>query len=239
MRIGSVDEMISTIGKGKGFANTNLFFVMMPIEGGDAARTLNFLCTSITLPSRQLQSLDRQIGADRRSIAYGFANPEVSMNFRVLNDQNVRDFFENWQNSIVTQVDDNEGNYDIAFPKDYVRPIKIYQLKKGQSFPIFNADKNVNLGPIRFDLNLDIDLGIKGKSTYEWVLEDAYPVTFQQETLADGPDAISEITIEFTYRRWKGSKITDSSLDIGLDIAGSVKNNIKEKIGNKIYDVLG
>ena len=78
-----------------------------------------------------------------------------------------------------------------------MRPIKIYQLKKGQSFPIFNADKNLNLGPLRFDLNLDIDFQIKGKSTYEWSLEDAYPVTFQSETLTDGPDAISEIRCRY------------------------------------------
>lgn len=239
MRIGTVDEMVSTIGKGKGFANTNLFYVMMPIEGGDNQRLMNFLCTSINLPSRQLSSLDRIIGADRRSIAYGFANPEVSMNFRVLNDQNVRQFFENWQNSIVTQVDDNEGNYDIAFPKDYVRPIKIYQLRKGQTFPIFNNDKQVNLGPLRFDLNLDIDLDIRGKSTYEWKLEDAYPVTFQNETLQDGTDAISEITVEFTYRRWSGRQIKNSGGDVGINVGASVGSNIGEKIGNKIYDILG
>jgi len=238
MRIGTVDEMISTIGKGGGFSTTNLYFVSLPIQGGDDQRTLNFLCNSITLPTRQLSTLDRQIGADRRSIAYGFANPEVTMNFRVLNDQNVRQFFENWQESIVTQVDTNEGNYDIAFPKEYVRPIRIYKLKKGQSFPIFNADKSLNLGPLKFDLNLDIDLGIDGKSTYEWYLEDAYPVTFQQETLSDGANAIAEITVEFTYRRWKGRQLKEGS-KLGLNIGGSIGSNVGEKIGNKIYDILG
>ena len=238
MRIGTVDQMIATIGKGKGFANTNLFFVQMPVSGGDNQRTMNFLCTSVALPSRQLSSLDRQIGADRRSIAYGFANPEVSMNFRVLNDQEMRQFFEDWQNQIVTQVDTNEGNYDIAFPKEYVRPVRIYQLKKGQTFPLFNADKSLNLGPLRFDLNLDIDLDVEGKSTYEWLLEDAYPVTFQQETLRDGNDEISEITVEFTYRRWRGRQTNDGS-KFGLNVGANIGSNIGEKIGNKIYDILG
>jgi hypothetical protein len=238
MRNNTIDEMISAISKGNGFAKTNLFFVMLPAQGSETARQLNLLCTSIALPSRQLSSVERIIGGDRRDIAYGFANPTVSMNFRVLNDQGVRQFFENWQNSIVTSRGDTEGDYDIAFPKEYVRPIHIYQLRKGVSFPIFNTNKQVNLGPFTVDLGADLDLEISGKSTYHWILEDAYPITFQNESLTDGADQISEITIEFSYRRWKGEILTEQS-KVGITASGDILTNIAEKIGNKIYDILG
>jgi len=239
-RPGTVEEMKSIISNGKGLAKTNLFYVEIPttqINSNVSTQILGYMCTSITLPSRQLSTLERQVGIDRRQLVYGFDNPTVSMNFRVLNDQKVRQFFEDWQNSIVVVRDDNEGDYDIAFPKEYVKPINIYQLEKGVSIPVFNRSKNLNLGPINIELDLDIDAGIRGKSNYNWILEDAYPVTFQSETLADGADAISEITVEFAYRRWRGQKVSGNT---NFHVTGSaqVKTDIGSKIGNKIYKFL-
>lgn len=234
----SIDELKATISDGGGVAKPNLFCVVLPAPS-TTARTLSYLCTSVTLPSRQMNALERQVGLDRRQLVYGFSNPDVSMNFRVMNDQLVRRYFEAWQQRIVTPSEDGfEGNYDVAFPREYLEPVHIYQLQKGVSFPIFNKNKDFSLGPLNVSLDFDFDAAITEKSTYHWILEDAFPVTFQHETLQDGGDTISELTVEFSYRRWKGEKM-DSKGKLGITGGAQISTNAGELIGKKIYDILG
>lgn len=237
---GTVDEMISIISAGKGVAQANLYYVHIPQVNGELdTKTLGYLCSSVALPSRQLSAVDRQVGLDRRQVVYGYSNGNVSMNFRVLNDQRVRQFFEEWQQSIVVSGEDgNEGDYGVAFPNDYIRPIHIYQLERGTSFPIANKNFSKSIGPINVNLELDFDAGLEGKANYHWVLEGAYPQTFQNETLSDGSQGtISEFTIEFAYKNWKGEKMTEKSR-LGVTGSAQISSDIGSKLGNKVYDIL-
>ena len=103
---------------------------------------------------------------------------------------------------------------------------------------MFNKNLDLNVGPIDLNFEVDIDAGLLGKSTYHWVLEEAFPVTFQQETLSDGSQGeISEFTIEFSYKRWSGEKIT-AERALGVTAQAGVTTNIEEQIGNAVYKAL-
>ena len=105
----TIDQFKASVGKGNGFARTNLYSVLLPSFGQtDAARNLSLFCSSISLPARQLSTVERQIGVDVQKVAYGYTNDDVSMTFRVLNDQATREYFENWQR-IVLGLGEQDG----------------------------------------------------------------------------------------------------------------------------------
>ena len=233
-KLNSIDDIKSIVGSGKGFARSNLFYVEIPSPWQgykETRRALGFLCTSVTLPSRQLTTVERKIGIETQQVVYGFLNPPVSMTFRILNDQKGRQFFEDWQQSIVYDNTGSEtaedGDYKIAFPDDYAKSsIKIYQLKRGFSVPLFNAEKNYSFGILSGSVGIDLDLEIfAGGATYMWELQQAFPVTLQSETLADGGTTISEINVEFAYKKWKGT-IMDETNSGGILGSIGLKTNI-------------
>lgn len=237
-----IEEFKSTISQGKGLANPSLFYVVLPrlrAEGVANPQPLNVLCRSVGLPSRQLSTVQREIGQDTQSIAYGYTNTNVQMRFLVLNNQRTRHYFEAWQNSIVKLKDQSqEGNYAVAFPDEYMHDIKIYQLKKEVGLPIINRSKDVKLGPINVNLEFDIDLTGGGGTTYQWTLYNAYPVMFNQEELtSDAKGQVSEITIEFAYKNWVGTPINKKS-GLGIKIDGGFSTDIGSQISNKIYSIL-
>lgn len=226
----TIDQFKSAVGKGNGFARTNLYSVTLPSFGTtETARNMSLFCSSVQLPSRDLSTVERRINMDLEQVAYGYSNPNVTMSFRVLNDQKTREYFDNWQSTIIGSSTDADGQYVASYPDDYCFPIHIYQLRKGASFPLYERDFGVNLGPINFNINLDLDLGTSGVATYHWLLDRAYPVSVQYETLTDGStNEISEIQVQFAYKRWKGEKINTKTL--GDTTAGKVLR-VLNKIG--------
>jgi len=245
--VGSVDQLKSLVASKKGFAKSNLYYVYLPSLQGlgnadcaDGRRDLGILCRSVTLPGRQLATVPRQIGPDYENIVYGYQNSNVSMTFRVLNDQGVREYFESWQRSILgDDVFDRDGHYSIAFPDQYQTPIQIFQLERGRSFPIFNRGKSIEIGPINVNLDLDIDVINGGGANYMWDIQNAYPLTFSSDTLSDdAKDQISEVTVEFGFKKWSGSK---QNPDQPLKLSGSASidaSSVASKAVNKLYNIL-
>jgi hypothetical protein len=237
-RPGTIDEFKSIVTKGKGFAKTNLYHVQLPTLGnGPNGKALGFLCSSVALPSRDLMAVERRVGIDLQQVVHGFQNPPVSMTFRVLNDQYARNYFEYWQENIVKPYG-AEGRYIVNYPDNYCFPIHIYQLEKGVSYPVFNKQVDFSLGPININLDFDLDAGRSGKANYHWILERAYPTTVSQETFSDGEGAISEITVSFTYKSWKGEKINRKG-EVGATASVGVSTDIGSRLGKKLYDILG
>lgn len=236
--VGNIDEFKSLISASGGMAKTNLYFVVIPPAPASRMRSLSFFCKTIQLPSRQIATLNREVGIDNQKVAYGHAFADVSMTFRVMNDQYTREFFNEWQNRIVRRSSGEEGDYSIAFQDTYVTNVEIYQLKRGVALPAFNRTKDLALGPININLDLDIDIGTTSSTTYKWTLERAYPVTFQQESLSDEEKGgMSEITVEFAYQRWNGTKdVTGGDFRVGASLDAST--DIKTKIVNKLYGFL-
>lgn len=244
--VGSIDQLKSLVSSKKGFAKSNLYYVYLPSLtilgiGGmpDAKRELGVLCKSVTLPSRQLATVPRQIGPDFENIVYGYQNSNITMTFRVLNDQGVREYFEAWQRSILGDNSDLDGRYSISFPDEYQTAIQIFQLERGRSFPIFNRGKSIEVGPINVNLDLDLDVIDGGGANYMWDIQNAYPLTFSSDTLSDdAKDQISEVTIEFAYKKWRGSK---QDPDQPLKLSGSASidaSSAASKAVNELYNIL-
>ena len=205
LKSGSVEELKSIATSGRGFARSNLFYVYLPtIQAGSNAYEYGVLCTNVTLPSRQLSTVERTLHATTQQVVHGFVNPNINMTFRVLNNQKIRDYFDSWQGIALQQYDDIEGRFEVNYADRYCKKIEIYQLEKGVSYPVF--ERNIELGPV--NLSLDIDIGTPLEKTYKWVLDRAYPVSITYESLSDGAqNQISEFTIEFAYHYWYGEKL--------------------------------
>lgn len=208
LKLGTIDEFKSVVQEGGGVAKGNLFFVKFPTIQGITAYDLGLLCNDVALPTRQMNAIERDIGVIKQQVVYGFTNPSVSMTFRVLNDQKVREYFERWQQYILPTYDEGEARLEARFPDQYVAPIHIYQLKRAQSFPLFSKQFDVKLGPINLNLDIDLDIGqVAPLSTYHWHLDRAYPISQTASNLSDAEGDISTLTIEFAYKSWRSEKL--------------------------------
>lgn len=83
-------------------------------------------CMSTSLPGRALLTQPLKIYGPPVEYAYeANYNNEFQMTFRVGEDMRERDYFENWLNSIYSQV-----TGDLAYPNSYRKTLKVYQLDR-------------------------------------------------------------------------------------------------------------
>ena len=224
-RPGSVDEFKSVFGAKGGAARPNLYHVLLPRIDGQSPKDMSFMCTSVTLPSRQISTVAREIGADIQQVAYGFNNPEVSMTFRVMNER---------------VGDAGEGRYVAGYADTYCQQVHIYQLEKGFTTPLFNISKDINLGPISLNLDIDVDAGTSGSANYHWLLDRAFPKSIQYETFTDASqNEISQFTVEFSYKSWQGEYLEPADKGkLGITATGAASTNAASKVTNKIFKAL-
>ena len=170
------------------------------------SRDLDLLCKTAEIPGKQILTSPRAVGMQPELVAYGYAVPDVSMTFHLLNDYGVRKFFESWKSSIV-----NEETSEVGYKRDYQRDIKIHQLKR----PISN--KEAKKGPF------DIFLGPNGNTVYTVILEDAFPTTIQSVALTNDLDAIAELTVQFSYTNVKviEQNLLSGLAKIGIGLLGN------------------
>ena len=221
LKQGTIEEFKSIVAKADGFAYTNLYYVMFPrdiIISDEDAYVHGVFCTSVTLASKQLTTVTREIGMTSQQIAHGYVNGPVSIQFRILNNQSTREYFDAWQKKALSgypnEDDALEGRFEVNYPSSYTRQVQIFQLKKGTSFPILNKFADKKLGPINLVFDLDLDIGTKFTTTYVWTLDRAYPVSIQNETFTDGAqNEISTISVEFAYEKWRGRRIAEENTD--------------------------
>jgi hypothetical protein len=252
MRIPNVDDLKAKITAGKGYANPSLYYVQLPARNlsGEQKQSIEYFVRNVTLPSRNMLTVERNIGVDQTKVPYGYTNGTVSMTFRVLNDQLTRQYIEDWQNTMVQRYEENvEGHVAIAYPKTYMRDIKISQLDRGISFAGLNANKGIGVGPINVNVSLDVDIRQSGREVYRWVLKDAYPISFTQEQLSDDRKGVtSEITVEFAYKYFTGTEVNgsrtsgiDANVGVSTDAAqkaGKLVNDTFDKLGKKVSDLI-
>lgn len=234
----SPDQFKALVSKERGLASANLFKVTLPaLEGatkvngesisGYAPADFNILCRGVNLPGRQITSYDRVIGMNNIKVGYGYAVSDVTMNFYVTNGFKLKSYFEDWQQMVVT----NEPPYEVGYYKDYVKDIKIDQLRKGEAIPVVNVDFGFNIneslggagqlisdalptvsvpGTGGIDLgnlaqgNLSIAVVSPENVIYTCTLEDAYPITINDITLDNALDGLTELQVTFAYKNWKG-----------------------------------
>ena len=221
LKQGTIEEFKSLVAKADGFAYTNLFYVMFPrdiIISDDDPYAHGVFCTSVTLPSKQLMTVNREIGMTTQQVVHGYVHSTVQMTFRILNNHSTREYFDAWQKKALiaypNEDDALEGRYEVNYPATYTRQVQIFQLKKGISFPIFNKFADKKLGPINLVFDLDLDIGTKMSTKYVWTLDKASPVSIQNEILTDGSqNEISTITVEFSYEKFRGRRLNQEDTD--------------------------
>ena len=108
-----IDDLKSEITGGDGLALANRFRVFLPPVGGVSARSLDLLCKNVSLPGKQIMSVDYQLGTTNRKIANGTAFADVSMTFIGLNDFKARKYFDVWQSGAV-----NPDSLEVGYYKD-------------------------------------------------------------------------------------------------------------------------
>lgn len=124
-----IDDFKSLVSQKGGLAQSNRFKVILPQIPGSPLDTeqLNILVREVTLPGRQMTSVERTIGLQQQKVAYGYAVAEISLTFVLLNDYGVRKHMERWQNLVVDQQ-----TFEVGYYNDYVKPVKIYQQDKNE-----------------------------------------------------------------------------------------------------------
>jgi len=183
--------------------------INLPSMSGDDPETLNLLCKSAQLPDKQITSLDRQVGIEMRKVANGYAVGDVSLTFYVLNDYEVKKYFDNWMSKIVNEGEN--GRESVSYQSQITHPITISQLSKPQMRAGFD------LGP------LDINFDIGGLSIYTVELEDAFPTSMNGIEFMSDAGTVVELTIQFSYTRWKVKEDKRGLSDL---IGGDVNLNL-------------
>jgi len=222
----NVDALKSIISSREGPAHGALFRVTLPsissavnfLDIGN--REIDVLCTNVNMPGRQIMTQERRIGIQTQKIAYDQAYEDVTMSFRLMNDYGAKKYFEVWQ-----ELAANPTTGEVGYASDYLKQIKIQQLKKGASFPIFNRSLGIpalppeitnrlpRVGP--FDLaqgEFDLDLIFGARSIYTCTLIDAFPTTVQSIQLGDAQtNQLIEMQVTLSYKRWVGEASAGSS----------------------------
>jgi len=221
----SIDQLKSLASSKLGFARTNQFLVELPttfsgtggflgqlttlltsgVGLGSGGGDLNILCASATLPGKQIITHDRRIGMEFQKVAYGYAVDDVTLTFYALNDYGVRKYFDEWKGIIL-----NENGNIAGYKKDYVKDIKIHQLRK----PIKNI--GTNAGPIK------VNIGLGGGSVYSVRLIDAFPTTIQAIELNNDMDGLVQISVQMSYTNWEPVSSGQGWIQASGGIAGGL-----------------
>ena len=117
-------EQIITAAIGKRFSAKNLI---------SDPRDISMLCDSVSIPGKQISTLDYQAQKQSIKIPYGSLIDDVNLTFLLTNDYYMKSIFDKWINSIV-DVD----KYCVAYKKDITCDVLIQQLDE-QNVPIYGV----------------------------------------------------------------------------------------------------
>jgi hypothetical protein len=139
----SIDGFRGVLAKQGGLAPSNKYRVELPplnelkkanstIEENEYVSSfdMNYLCTTTQLPGKQLNVLSREIGIGTKSIANGQVFAPINLTFYLTEEYEIRKYFQYWMECVVSQKV-GEPMY-AGYYKNYVLPVKMYQMNKGQ-----------------------------------------------------------------------------------------------------------
>ena len=92
--VGTIEDFKGIVSAKGGLAQSNLFQVILPqIPGSNiSVNEMDILCSSVSLPGRQIQSVDRLIGTVSEKVATGSVTDDVSFTFKALNDYGIKKY---------------------------------------------------------------------------------------------------------------------------------------------------
>ena len=96
-------------------------------------RDISMLCDSVSIPGKQISTIDYQAQKQAIKIPYGTLHDDVSLTFLLTNDYYMKSMFDQWINNIV-----NTDTYGVSYKKDIVTDVIIQQLDE-QNTPIYGV----------------------------------------------------------------------------------------------------
>ena len=127
----NINSFVRKVSEKEGLLDVNRFKVILPfIKGAGLATTedLQLLCSSVTLPGRQIMTQERRIGIKSEKVADGYAVDDVTLEFYMPADNSIKKYFETWARKTVPN---DEGI--VNFKVDYQKEVQIHHLKRDGS----------------------------------------------------------------------------------------------------------
>lgn len=206
----NIEQFRGEVAGKSGPARPNLFMIELPSFPGATTRSIHLLCRDVNLPGRQIVTYDKEIGTRREKVAYGSVHDDVGMSFLLLNDYGIKQYFETWQKAAF-----DPDNYQIGYKNNYVRNVKIHQLRKGVGLPVYSTPLGVprlpeiiqrrlpRIGPFDFAQGeLDLNFITGADKIYSCELYNAFPVTMDAIPLNNELDGLVELRVQLAYSKW-------------------------------------
>jgi len=235
--MGRIDDFKGTVSGRGGFVNPTLYKIELPPLPGSNVNTRDFstLCSGISLPGRQIQTIAREIGTEKQFVGVDHEVPPVSLTFRMVNDFAVKKYFEYWQNLII-----NQKTHEVGYANTYHKDVKISQLAKVESaLPVGG------LGIIS-DILRTAQADRQYPSVYECTLIKALPTSVTGYQMGDAQnDQIVEFTVELQYKNWinhdtnEGPDNTYIPTTVGDIIENKIKSAVKTKVEGAVRGAIG
>ena len=151
---------------------------------GYSSRTLELTCTETTLPGRNIQTGERITAVHPRTFGYGSIYSDITLNFILTGDLEVKKFFEDWQSTIHNEINGDVGYYD-----DYVAELQIFVHD-----PITTGAANLS------DTDLVIISSDSKYVSYAASLIECWPITIADMNLTSDDAAPNYLSVTFKYR---------------------------------------
>jgi hypothetical protein len=231
-----IEQLKGALISKNGIAVTNQYSVEMPTTvginnksklSGMDPRDANILCKNVSMPGKQILTLDRQMGIFNEKVVNGFAVDDVSMTFYALNDYGIKKYFDSWRRVMVGEerlsdaaLQSKEASTDTEQTPESIENEKRKTEELGNTRNPLRmgkvAYKSDYVSPIKihqlrkpimrvgFDLGpLSIDFDLLGASIYSIELIDAFPTTISSIELSNDADGLVEVSVQFSYTNWR------------------------------------
>ena len=96
-------------------------------------RDINLLCDAVSIPGKQISTLDYQAEKQSIKIPYGVINEDVTMSFILTNDYYMKKLFDSWQSGVF-----DVERYRAGYKKDFTTDIVIQQLNS-KNIPVYGV----------------------------------------------------------------------------------------------------
>jgi len=177
----SIDTLKSAVSKHGGFAKGNRYNVtikpptgIVGLQADPTLTNLQYLCESVSLPTKGIASNAQDIYGPPREIPYRETFTEAALSFILDDAFTVKKFFDKWQEGII-----NTESGNVNYWNNFVGTINITRLSNDAS-----------------------DFGV-AKNEYKIELREAYPSVVGEIALGHtlGTD-ILKLAVTFKYRKW-------------------------------------
>ena len=250
-----IEQLKGALISKNGIAVTNQYSVEMPTTvginnksklSGLDPRDANILCKNVSMPGKQILTLDRQMGIFNEKVVNGFAVDDVSMTFYALNDYGIKKYFDSWRRVMIGEerlsdaaLQSKEASTDTEQTPESIENEKRKTEELGNTRnPLRKgtvAYKNDYVSPIKihqlrkpimrvgFDLGpLSIDFDLLGASIYSIELIDAFPTTISSIELSNDADGLVEVSVQFSYTNWKVIKDERGLFSPKISLSGGI-----------------